>query len=115
MPKQPELGERQIVAGFGHQLGFLIDGLNLSRPAKDLLLEIITKMEPQAVVELAAVLQEKLVTEQSVMLEIDLQNKLDALAIKYATEESKIDQSSLTEIKELFKDKELNDLRQTIK
>ena len=114
MNKQPELNERQIVAGFGRQLGFLIDGLNVSRSAKDLLLEIVTKMEPQVVAEFAAVLQEKLATEQSAMLEIDLQNKLDALAIKYAVEEGKIDQTSLTEIKALLEEKQLSDLRQTI-
>lgn len=115
MSKQVELNERQIVVGFGRQLGFLIDSLNISQPAKDLLLEIVAKMEPQAVVEFAAVLQEKLATEQSAMLEIDLQNKLDALAIKYAAEEAEINQNSLVEIKKLFKEKELNDLRQTIK
>ncbi len=115
MSKQPGLNERQIVAGFGRQLGFLIDGLNISQSAKDLLLEIVAKMDPPAVVEFAAVLQEKLATEQSSMLEIDLQNKLDAIAIKNANETAKVDQDSLVEIKKLIKDKELSDLRQTIK
>lgn len=115
MSKQFKLEERQVVAGFGRQLGFLIDGLNISRSAKDLLLQIVTKMEPQTVVEFAAVLQEKLATEQSVMLEIDLQNKLDSLAIQYAAKEGQIDQASLVEIQNLIKEKELSDLRQTIK
>lgn len=115
MSQQLELNERQIVAGFGRQLGFLIDGLNISQPAKDLLLEIVAKMDPLAVVEFAAVLQEKLAIEQSSILEIDLQNKLDAIAIKNANEAAKIDQDSLIEIKKLIKDKELSDLYQTIK
>jgi hypothetical protein len=49
------------------------------------------------------------------MLEIDLQNKLDAIAIKNANEAAKVDQDSLIEIKKLIKDQELSDLRQTIK
>ena len=94
---------------------FLIDALNITQSAKDLLVEIVSMMEPEEMIKLAAVLEEKLASEQSAILEIELQNKLDAMAMKYAAEAEAIDQNSLNEIRELIKEKALSDIRQTIK
>jgi len=116
MSRQSKLSsEKELIAGWGRKLGFLIDALNITQPAKDLLVEIVSMMEPEEMIKLAAVLEEKLASEQSAILEIELQNKLDAMAMKYAAEAEAIDQNSLNEIRELIKEKALSDIRQTIK
>ncbi|HPD07933.1 MAG TPA: hypothetical protein P5194_02065 [Patescibacteria group bacterium] len=110
-----KLSEEQIISGESQKLAFLVDSLNISQAAKDLLMEIISMMEPKDITQFAAVLEEKLASEQTAILEIELQNKLEALAIKYMAQEEAINHKSIVEIKKLIEEQKLRNLRQTIK
>lgn len=112
--KSAELSVEQIVAGFGSKVGFFINNLNLSDDARQLLIELLAGMSPEQVASFAEVLEERLAVEQSDILEIELANKLESLAIRYAAEEDKIDRESIAQLSEFSRQQELDDLRQSI-
>lgn len=115
MAKQQNIQtDEEIVVGFGRKLGFLIANLNISDEAKELLIEMLEVMEPQQAVEIAAILEEKFAAEQSEVLDIELELKLEEVAEKIAKQLEAGEKIAIAEIKELLRQNELDALRKDI-
>lgn len=115
MAKQQEIQtDEEIVTGFGRKLGFLIASLNISNEAKELLVEMFEVMEPEQAVEVAAILEEKFAAEQSEILDIELELKLEEVAEKIANQLEAGEEIAIAEIKELLRQNELEALRKDI-
>ncbi|HQB51031.1 MAG TPA: hypothetical protein PLT32_02300 [bacterium] len=115
MTKQQNIQtDEEIVVGFGRKLGFLIASLNISDEAKELLIEMLAVMEPQQAVEIAAILEEKFAAEQSEVLDIELELKLEEVAEKIAKQLEAGEEIAIAEIKELLRQNELDALRKDI-
>ncbi|HNZ86099.1 MAG TPA: hypothetical protein PLD95_00645 [bacterium] len=98
-----KINDQELIGGFGKKLGFLLASMNISDDAKELFIEILNNLPPEKVAEVAMTLENKFASEQLDLLNIELENKLEQLAIEYAEKEKKIDEKTITELDSIFK------------
>ncbi len=97
-----KLSDEELIRGCGGKLGFYLANMNISDDAKELFMEILSRLPIERVVKIASIFEEKFASEQLELLNIDFENKLEQLAIEYADKEKQIDDKTIEEIEGIF-------------
>lgn len=98
-----KISDKDLVEGFARKLGFYVSNMNISEDAKELFLEILSKLPEEKTIEIAEILEYEFAYEQQELLRIELENKLEKLAIYYAQKQRKIDDQTIKELNKIFK------------
>lgn len=101
--KNLKISDKELVEGFARKLGFYVSSMNISDDAKELFLEILNKLPEEKIIEIAEVLEYEFANEQQDLLRLELENKLEKLAIYYAQKQGKIDNQTIKELDKIFK------------
>lgn len=99
------VSDEELIIGFAKKLAFYVDSMNISADAKELFIEIFNKLPIDVALQLAKDLEEKFASERLELLNIQLENDLEKLAIEYVSNERKIDDVAIEKIKNIFNQK----------
>lgn len=100
-----KISDEELIMGFATKLAFYVDSMNISADAKELFVEIFNKLPIEVALQLASDLEEKFASEQLELLNTQLENDLEKLAIEYAKNERKVDDVAIEKIKKIFNQK----------
>lgn len=79
--------------------------LNLSDGTKELLMNLLPNLSNEELMKFINVLEEKYASEETDLLDIELENELAKIAVKYGEAQRKADEQTLKKMDNLFKKK----------
>lgn len=98
--------EKEILSKFfGYKLAIFLINLNLSEDTKELLMELLPNLSSEELVKFVNILEEKYANEETEFLDIELENELAKIAIKYGDVQRKINEQTINKIDTLLKKK----------
>ena len=98
--------EQEILSKFfGTKLAIFLTNLNLSEDAKELLMKLLPNLSSEELVKFVNILEEKYANKETELLDIEFENELAKIVIKYGDIQRKIDEDTLKKMDTLFKKK----------
>jgi hypothetical protein len=95
--------EKEILSKFfGAKLALFLADLDLSEDAKGLLMEILPNLSGEELVGFVNILEEKYASEETELLDIELENELAKIAMKYGDDQRKINEETIEKMDNLL-------------
>ena len=96
--------EQEILSKFfGAKLALFLTDLNLSEDAKELLMEMLPNLSSEEIVGFISILEEKYASEETELLDIELENELAKIAIESGNSQRKINEKTIEKMDNLLK------------
>ena len=98
--------EKELLSKFlGNKLAIFIDGLDFSDDTKELLINLLPELAEEDLMTFINVLEEQYAHQETELLDIEFENELAKIAVKYGEAQRKADEKTLKKMNNLFKKK----------
>ncbi len=89
----------------GAKLAIFVGSMNLSDDAKELLIALLTKLSEPEILNLINFLEAKYLSQETELLDIEFENELAKIAVKYGDLQRKVDEETLVKMNNLLEQK----------